>query len=459
MSAVANQNRVENGKEVEAAIEEADEEQYFTDPDDIIDLSRLSDSVIRVSPTPDSNALVASAPSKVELLRSLSYLESELQAADAAIAALRASKSRLAFYQAKYVRLVLPDTFSSALGASSGNQSSDQGAAKSANGQPDDKPTVDEESQMGQLENLIEVQRRAHACMTVQLEGLRNKLKKASRDLIDERCKHEQDSAEGDDVLAGLGKERERLLNELEFERSNNRRQEKELKRQIRALEEIRSSNAKQKAVALEQIRQRKQATAQLKELTDRCRQLESQRPRLATSSLDPAVAADKAEAVAAAAQHKVAELGRQAAAEAAAADRLAAEVESLRLRLTANTAATSSASSATSSTATSGGAGRRGAKPEPPVRRTPETPRSRPPGTPTAASASTSSTRIGSSPGGTPGSGSSSRASASSAASRLPMNVGGGVGVGVASPKRAAASSGGGGSARVLTAGTANGK
>ncbi|XP_071018223.1 CTTNBP2 N-terminal-like protein isoform X1 [Oncorhynchus clarkii lewisi] len=59
-------------------------------------------------------------------------------------------------------------------------------------------------------------------------------------DLEEERRRHAEDTAEGDDVTCILEKERERLLQQLEFERGQVRRLEKEQKRVLEQLEEER---------------------------------------------------------------------------------------------------------------------------------------------------------------------------------------------------------------------------
>ncbi|CAH8493635.1 unnamed protein product [Dicrocoelium dendriticum] len=90
------------------------------------------------------------------------------------------------------------------------------------------KPLYD--SQLIQLENLITSQRRAQEKMRERIILVEEKYLKACETLEEQRKKHERDTAEGDDVLVLLGKEREKLKSEVEHEKLQNQRLEKELK-------------------------------------------------------------------------------------------------------------------------------------------------------------------------------------------------------------------------------------
>lgn len=90
------------------------------------------------------------------------------------------------------------------------------------------KPLYD--SQLIQLENLITTQRCAQDKMRNQIILVEEKYLKACEALEEQRKKHERDTAQGDDVLVLVEKEREKLKTELEHERLQNKRLEKELK-------------------------------------------------------------------------------------------------------------------------------------------------------------------------------------------------------------------------------------
>lgn len=87
------------------------------------------------------------------------------------------------------------------------------------------------ESQMKQLDNLIETQKKAQIKMREQLISVEKRYHKVNLfytwslyyrlrfqvcgELEDEKRKHAQDTAQGDDVTYLLEKERERLKNEV----------------------------------------------------------------------------------------------------------------------------------------------------------------------------------------------------------------------------------------------------
>ncbi|XP_055257612.1 CTTNBP2 N-terminal-like protein isoform X2 [Moschus berezovskii] len=77
--------------------------------------------------------------------------------------------------------------------------------------------------------------------MLSQLAAAESRHRKVILDLEEERQRHAQDTAEGDDVTYMLEKERERLTQQLEFEKSQVKKFEKEQKRLSSQLEEERS--------------------------------------------------------------------------------------------------------------------------------------------------------------------------------------------------------------------------
>uniref|UniRef100_A0A3Q0SBI3 CTTNBP2 N-terminal like n=1 Tax=Amphilophus citrinellus TaxID=61819 RepID=A0A3Q0SBI3_AMPCI len=92
--------------------------------------------------------------------------------------------------------------------------------------------------------------RRMQEKMLAQLAAAESRHRRVIADLEEEKRKHAEDTAEGDDVTYILEKERERLQQQLEFERSQVRRLEKEQRRITDQLEEERAQH-KQLSCAL----------------------------------------------------------------------------------------------------------------------------------------------------------------------------------------------------------------
>ncbi|KAK7473797.1 hypothetical protein BaRGS_00034965 [Batillaria attramentaria] len=202
---------------------------------------KMQSSTLKRQPSPDW--------SKNDLLRLLSYFEGELQARDITIAALKAEKAKQLLYQAKYGRFGLGDPFVALQRDAIGQRDSnfDEAAVKSMY-----------DNQLAQLENLIATQRKAQLKMREQLAGAEKRYHKVCSELEEEKRKHAQDTAQGDDVTYMLEKERERLRQEIDFEKSNSKKLEKDLRRTLAALEEERASAARHKQVALLLLKERK---------------------------------------------------------------------------------------------------------------------------------------------------------------------------------------------------------
>uniref|UniRef100_A0A672R072 CTTNBP2 N-terminal like n=1 Tax=Sinocyclocheilus grahami TaxID=75366 RepID=A0A672R072_SINGR len=82
--------------------------------------------------------------------------------------------------------------------------------------------------------------RRMQEKMLKQLAAAENRHRRVIADLEEEKRKHAEDTAEGDDVTYILEKERERLLQQLEFEKAKTSRMERENKRLHDQLEDQR---------------------------------------------------------------------------------------------------------------------------------------------------------------------------------------------------------------------------
>nr|XP_019952415.1 PREDICTED: CTTNBP2 N-terminal-like protein isoform X1 [Paralichthys olivaceus] len=177
--------------------------------------------------------------SKSELLMLFSILEGELEARDLVIDALKAQSKEL-FIQERYGRYNLSDPFlalqrdSEAVGV----QSKDPSCSPSAS-----NPLV-------VLKLVVSHCRRMQEKMLAQLAAAESRHRMVIADLEEEKRRHAEDTAEGDDVTYILEKERERLQQQLEFERSQVRRLEKEQRRIADQLEEERAQH-KQLSCAL----------------------------------------------------------------------------------------------------------------------------------------------------------------------------------------------------------------
>lgn len=111
------------------------------------------------------------------------------------------------------------------------------------------------EQQLQALEQLALQQRRAHQHMVNILKEAEAKHKKVIQELEEEKCKHEHDTAQGDDITYGLEMERTRLRQELEVERTSRKKLEKEVKRYQEMADEER---ARQKQIVLLLLAERK---------------------------------------------------------------------------------------------------------------------------------------------------------------------------------------------------------
>lgn len=202
-----------------------------------------------------------------DLLKLVTYFEGELQARDIAIAALKVSnfKQYTALHNRKLYSLqseklkqvvnvgryrpaVMADPYIALLRDSFADNNS--------------KPLYSEremvqtaELQQKALEQLALQQRRAHQHMVNILRDAEAKHKKVIQELEEEKCKHEHDTAQGDDITYGLEMERTRLRQELEMERTARKKLEKEVKRQLDLADEER---ARQKQIVLLLLAERK---------------------------------------------------------------------------------------------------------------------------------------------------------------------------------------------------------
>ncbi|XP_034554850.1 CTTNBP2 N-terminal-like protein isoform X2 [Notolabrus celidotus] len=178
---------------------------------------------------------------KPELLMLFSILEGELEARDLVIEALKAQRKDL-FIQERYARYNLSDPFLALQRDTEavGGQDKDAGCSSSSS---TSNPLV-------VLKLVVSHCRRMQEKMLAQLAAAESRHRRVIADLEEERRRHAEDTAEGDDVTYILEKERERLQQQLDFERSQVRRLEKEQRRITDQLEEERAQH-KQLSCAL----------------------------------------------------------------------------------------------------------------------------------------------------------------------------------------------------------------
>ncbi|KAJ7998710.1 hypothetical protein DPEC_G00207710 [Dallia pectoralis] len=167
--------------------------------------------------------------SKSELLMLFRVLKGELEARDVVIEALRA-QCRDSYVEVRYAKYNLSDPFlalqrdSEALGVK--DLEIQQAAARA--------------SPLTVLKLVVTHCRRMQEKMLAQLAAAERRHRKVIADLDEEKRRHAEDTAEGDDVTYILEKERERLLQQLEFERDKVHCLEREQKKLLEQMEEER---------------------------------------------------------------------------------------------------------------------------------------------------------------------------------------------------------------------------
>ncbi|XP_067269745.1 CTTNBP2 N-terminal like b [Pseudorasbora parva] len=154
--------------------------------------------------------------SKAELLMLLSILEGELEAQDVVIHSLRAQR-RDAFVQERYGQYDLRDPFVALLRDSELSQTQDDGGQSPVCLNP-----------LGVLKLVMAHCTNMKEKMMKQLAAAERRHRRVIADLEEEKRRRAQDAAAGDDITAMLERERDRLLQQLEFERAQVQRLERE---------------------------------------------------------------------------------------------------------------------------------------------------------------------------------------------------------------------------------------
>ncbi|KAH8252806.1 hypothetical protein KR032_001915, partial [Drosophila birchii] len=191
-----------------------------------------------------------------ELVKMLYYLEGELQARDVCIAALRNERVKQLIAQLRTKRLQPNDPYAAIFRdkiALNGNLISRESSTQAAQAEMEVRQII--EQQMEQQYQMVSKQRATHVRMVnILTESLENN-QRMLQELEEEKRKHEHDTAQGDDITYGLEMERSKLKQDLEEERAQVAKMEKDLKKLQETLEYERN---RQKQIVLLLIAERK---------------------------------------------------------------------------------------------------------------------------------------------------------------------------------------------------------
>ncbi|XP_067628711.1 CTTNBP2 N-terminal-like protein [Eurosta solidaginis] len=191
-----------------------------------------------------------------ELVKMLYFLEGELQARDVVIAALRNERVKQYISQLRTKRVQPNDPYAAIFRdkiALAGNMISRESSTQAAQAEMEVRQII--EQQMEQQYQMVSKQRATHLRMVnILTESLENN-QRMLQELEEEKRKHEHDTAQGDDITYGLELERTKLRQELEEERAQLKKMEKELKKLQETLDYERN---RQKQIVLLLIAERK---------------------------------------------------------------------------------------------------------------------------------------------------------------------------------------------------------
>lgn len=219
--------------------------------------------------------------SKPELLTLFSILEGELEARDLVIEALKA-QHRDTFIEERYGKYNISDPLMALQRDFETLKEKNDGEKQPVCTNPLSILKV----VMKQCKNMQER-------MLSQLAAAESRHRKVILDLEEERQRHAQDTAEGDDVTYMLEKERERLTQQLEFEKAQVKKLEKEQKRLGAQLEEER---ARHKQLSSMLVLECKKAGGKAAEEGQRAAELglQLERERGRAGALEEALAAER---------------------------------------------------------------------------------------------------------------------------------------------------------------------
>ncbi|XP_075052352.1 CTTNBP2 N-terminal-like protein [Mixophyes fleayi] len=179
--------------------------------------------------------------SKPELLTLLSILEGELEARDLVIEAIKA-KHKDRFIEERYGKFNISDPLLAL-------QRDYETLKEDNHGQ---RPPVCS-NPLFILKEVMKQCKTMQERMLAQLAAAESRHRKVILDLEEERRRHAQDAADGDDVTYMLEKERERLAQQLEFEKSHVKKLEKEQIKLSAQLDEEKARHKKMSSVLMKE--------------------------------------------------------------------------------------------------------------------------------------------------------------------------------------------------------------
>ncbi|XP_071960245.1 uncharacterized protein [Antedon mediterranea] len=192
---------------------------------------------------------------KAQLIQLVGLLENELQTRDLIIHQFKLERQKLLRSKSVQKKLIFNNPYAALI-----------------RDRPDGEPGEEEANHpLNHLQTLITHHKKAEQNMIGQLKALTESHAKIVSQLEDERHKHAQDAAQGDDVTYMLEKERERLIQQVEFEKAQQKKLERENKRAQNVIVQERK-NIKQVAkfmlaertVLLEQLKEEQQKSDML---------------------------------------------------------------------------------------------------------------------------------------------------------------------------------------------------
>ncbi|XP_025070846.1 CTTNBP2 N-terminal-like protein isoform X1 [Alligator sinensis] len=219
--------------------------------------------------------------SKPELLTLFSILEGELEARDLVIEALKA-QHRDTFIEERYGKYNISDPLMALQRDFESLKEGNHGEKQPVCSNP-----------LSILKVVMKHCKNMQERMLSQLAAAESRHRKVILDLEEERQRHAQDTAEGDDVTYMLEKERERLTQQLEFEKSQGKKLEKEQKKLASQLEEER---ARHKQLSSMLVLECKKATAKAAEEAQKAGELslKLEKERSRVSRLEEELASKK---------------------------------------------------------------------------------------------------------------------------------------------------------------------
>ncbi|KAM5181073.1 CTTNBP2 N-terminal-like protein isoform 1-T1 [Mantella aurantiaca] len=198
-------------------------------------------SIVELRNRLQGNTMNLEKLSKPELLTLLSILEGELEARDLVIDAIKAQhKDR--FIEERYGKYNISDPLLAL-------QRDYETLNEDNHGQ---RPPVCS-NPVFILKEVMKQCKTMQERMLAQLAAAESRHRKVILDLEEERRRHAQDAADGDDVTYMLEKERERLAQQVEFEKSQVKRLEKEQKKLSSQLEEEKARHKKLSSVLMKE--------------------------------------------------------------------------------------------------------------------------------------------------------------------------------------------------------------